>query len=40
MANYKKKNVGAYICLFDFVAYHSLEENRQRNTHVGVYYTP
>jgi hypothetical protein len=31
------KNVGACICLFCIQAYHSLEENRQRNTHVEVY---
>ena len=35
--NYKRKNVGACICLFDNQAYHSLEENRQRNNHVEVY---
>ena len=29
--------MGAYICLFCIQAYHSLEENRQRNTHVEVY---
>ena len=37
MVSYKRKNVGACICLFDNQAYHSLEENRQRNNHVEVY---
>jgi len=35
--NYKRKNVGACICPFCIQAYHSLEENRQRNNHVEVY---
>ena len=35
--DYKRKNVGACICLFCIQAYHSLEENRQRNTHAEVY---
>ena len=29
--------MGACICLFCIQAYHSLEENRQRNNHVEVY---
>ena len=35
--DYIQKNVGACICPFCIQAYHSLEENRQRNNHVEVY---
>jgi len=38
---YKKKNVGACICLFvDRGLPQPIGINRQRNTHVGVYNTP
>jgi len=33
----QNKKRGAYICLFDNLAYHSHQENKQRNIHVGVY---
>ena len=41
LSDYKKKNVGVYICLFAVRGLpQPLQVNRQRNTHVEVYYTP
>ena len=35
--SYKRKTWVLNICLFDILAYHSQAENRQINTHAGVY---